>query len=90
VTQKALLPGVIKTYAPKGQTPVIRQKVTRDRLSVMGGMTPVGKFYTLARQESLNGLHTIEFLDHMLRAAGERLLVNCTLLAAARFWYFQG
>jgi len=70
-----LLPGVIKTYAPKGQTPVIRQKVTRDHLSVMGGMTPVGKVYTLARQESLNGLHTIEFLDHLLQAAGERLLV---------------
>jgi hypothetical protein len=41
----------------------------------MGGMTPVGKVYTLARQESLNGLHTIEFLDHLLRASGERLLV---------------
>jgi hypothetical protein len=49
VTQKALLPGVIKTYVLKGQTPVILQKVTRDHLSVMGGMTPVGKFYTLAR-----------------------------------------
>jgi transposase len=66
---------VIKTFAPKGQTPVIRQKVTRDHLSVMGGMTPVGKVYILARQESLNGLHTIEFLDHLLQAAGERLLV---------------
>ena len=28
----------------------------------MGGMTPEGKVYTLARQESLNGLHSIEFL----------------------------
>jgi transposase len=40
-----LLPGVIKTYAPKGQTPIIRPKVTRDHLSVMGGMTPAGKVY---------------------------------------------
>ena len=70
-----LLPGVVKTYAPKGQTPVIRQQVTRDHLSVMGGMTPAGKVSTLARQESLNGLHCIEFLEHLLRAAGERLLV---------------
>jgi hypothetical protein len=38
-------------------------------------MAPVGKVYTMARQESLNGLHTIEILDHLLRAAGERLLV---------------
>lgn len=71
-----LLPGLVKTYAPKGQTPVIRRKVTRDHLSVMGGMTPAGKVYTLARQESLNGLHSVEFLTHLLRVAGERLLVN--------------
>lgn len=70
-----LLPGVVKTYAPKGQTPVIREVQTRDHLSVMGGMTPEGKVYTLARQESLNGLHTIEFLVHLLRVAGEKLLV---------------
>jgi transposase len=70
-----LLPGVVRTYAPKGQTPVIRQKVTRDHLSVMGGMTPAGKVYTLARQESLNGMHSIEFLKHLLQVAGERLLV---------------
>ena len=50
-----LLPGVVKTYAPEGQTPVLREKQTRDHLSVMGGMTPGGKIYTLVRQESLNG-----------------------------------
>jgi transposase len=70
-----LLPGVVKTYAPEGLTPVLREKQTRDHLSVMGGMTPAGRVYTLVRQESLNGLHSIEFLLHLLRVAGERLLV---------------
>jgi transposase len=70
-----LLPGLVRTYAPEGQTPVIRIKQTRDHLSVMGGMTPEGKVYTLARQDSLNGWHTIEFLTHLLRVAGNRLLV---------------
>lgn len=70
-----LLPGVVKTYSPEGLTPVIAEKATRDHLSVMGGMTPQGKVYTLARQESLNGLHSIEFLAHLLRVAGRRLLV---------------
>src|SRR5271165_4155961 len=70
-----LLPGLVKTYAPKGQTAVIRRKVTRDHLSVMGEMTPAGKVYSLVRQESLNGLHSVEFLTHLLRVAGERLLV---------------
>jgi transposase len=70
-----LLPGVVRTYAPEAQTPVLREKQTHDHLSVMGGMTPAGKVYTLARQESLTGLHSVEFLRHLLRVTGQRLLV---------------
>jgi len=70
-----LLPAVVRTYSPRGQTPLIPAWQTRDHLSVMGGVTPAGKVYTLARQESLNGLHSVEFLGHLLRLAGERLLV---------------
>lgn len=70
-----LLPGIVRTYAPEGQTPVIRNKQTRDHLSVMGAMTPSGKVYTLARQRSLNGLDSVEFLQHLLRVASKRLLV---------------
>jgi transposase len=70
-----LLPAVVRTYSPRGQTPLIPEWQTRDHLSVMGGVTPAGKVYTLARQESLNGLHSVEFLGHLLRQAGGRLLV---------------
>jgi transposase len=70
-----LLPGLVRTYAPRAQTPMIREKQTRDHLSVMGAMTSQGKVYTLARQESLNGLHSVEFLLHLQRVAGPRLLV---------------
>ncbi|MBV8610406.1 MAG: IS630 family transposase [Singulisphaera sp.] len=70
-----LLPGVVKTYAPEGLTPVLREKQTRDHLSAIGGMTLEGRVYTLVRPESLNGLHCIEFLLHLLRVAGDRLLV---------------
>jgi hypothetical protein len=70
-----LLPGVVRTYAPEAQTPVLPVTPTRDHLSVMGGMTPEGKIYTLARQQSLSGLHTIEFLLHLGHVAGQRLLV---------------
>jgi transposase len=70
-----LLPGVVKTYAPKGLTPILCEKQTRDHLAVMGGMTPEGRVSTLIRQESLNGLHCIEFLLHLLRVVGQRLLV---------------
>src|SRR5215472_10792852 len=70
-----LLSGVVKTYAPRARTPVLSEWQTRDHLSVMGGLTPAGKVYTLVRPTSLNGLHTIEFLLHLGRLAGDRLLV---------------
>jgi transposase len=70
-----LLPGVVKTYGPKAQTPVLDEWQTHDHLSVMAGVTPQGKVYSLVRPKSLNGLHSIEFLVHLGRLAGDRLLV---------------
>ena len=70
-----LLPSVVRTYAPEARTPVLHEVQTRDHISVMGGMTPEGKIYTWARQESLNGLDTIEFLWHLGQVVGPRLLV---------------
>jgi transposase len=70
-----LLPGKVRTYAPEGRTPILHEWLTRDHLSVMGGVTLTGKLYVLVRQESLNGLHSIEFLKHLIRHIGPRLLV---------------
>jgi hypothetical protein len=70
-----LLPGVVKTYGPRGQTPVLDEWQTRDHLSVMGGLTPAGHVYVVVRAESLNGLHTVACLEHLARHAGRRLLV---------------
>jgi transposase len=70
-----LLPGVVKTYAPEARTPILRETQTRDHLSVLGGMTPEGKLYVLARQRSVNGLDIIEFLLHLGRVASDRLLI---------------
>src|SRR5690349_4700300 len=69
------LPGRVKTYAPLGKTPRLTVRVTHDHLSVMGAMTPSGKLSVLVRREALNGLHTLEFLQHLLRCLGCRLLV---------------
>jgi transposase len=70
-----LLPAIVRTYAPEGETPVLRNKQTHDHLSVMGGMTRCGKVYTMVRQRSLNGLDAMDFLVHLQRVAGKRLLV---------------
>jgi transposase len=70
-----LLPGVVKTYGPKGKTPGIDKVLTRDHLSVMAGCTPAGKVYTLVRSETLTSDHAVLFLEHLRRPAGSRLLV---------------
>jgi transposase len=70
-----LLPAVVKTYAQEAETPIVDEWQTRDHLSVMGGVTPRGKVYSLVRPSSLNGLHTIEFLVHLGRLGADRRLV---------------
>jgi transposase len=70
-----LVPGVVKTYSPKGITPVIDEWQTRDHLSVVGAVIPKGKVYTLVGHTALNGLDSIAFLDHLVRAVPQRLLV---------------
>lgn len=70
-----LLPGLVRTYGPKGLTPVIYEWQTRDHLSVMGGLTLAGRMYTLVRPESLTGVHSVTFLEHLVRHAGSNVLV---------------
>jgi transposase len=70
-----LLPGVVKTYGPKGQTPVIDKRLTRDHLSVMAGVTPAGKLYTLVRRKSLSSAESVVFLKHLLVQTRKKLLV---------------
>jgi transposase len=70
-----LLPGVVRTYAPEGRTPILKGWQSRDHLSVMGAVTMPGKVFSLVRQESLSGLETVAFLAHLRRVAARRLLV---------------
>src|SRR5215217_1280294 len=45
-----LLPTVVRTYAPMGQTPILREHLSRDHLSAMSGIriTLEGKLYMLS------------------------------------------
>ena len=70
-----LLPGVVKTYGPRGETPVVDEWQTRDHLSVMGGRDAEGKVYSLVRPHSFNRLHSIAFLAHLVCQVAGRILV---------------
>lgn len=61
-----LLAGLVRTYAPRGETPILRYFQTRDHLSVMGGVTMAGQLYTRVRPHSFNSLDSVAFLKHLL------------------------
>src|ERR1700754_1786069 len=69
-----LLPGRARTWAPRGQRPVLRCWATRDHLSMMSGITPQGELYTLTRDYPLTSWESILFLCHLRRMIGTDLL----------------
>jgi transposase len=67
-----LIPNVAKTWAPRGQTPVIRHRYRRDKISVISGVSVspkrqrLGLFYQLYFQ-NIGQEEVCKFLRHLLR-----------------------
>lgn len=70
-----LLPALLKTYAPRGKTPILNVFQTNDHLSVMSGITPHGWLFTRIRYEALNGSDSVCFLKHLRSQVDRKLLV---------------
>jgi transposase len=65
----------VRTWAPCGETPLLRVKLTRDHLSAMSGVTLDGKLFLQVRKESYNAEAVIGFLRVLLRKIPGKLLV---------------
>lgn len=70
-----LLPAVVRTYAPIGQTPVLREELSRDHLSVMSGITLEGKLLMVEKDGAFKGPDVVSFLKHALRRIPGKLMV---------------
>ena len=70
-----LLPAILRTYAPIGETPVLKVFQTRDHLSMMSAITPQGWLFTRTRYEALNGMDSVHFLTHVRSQTDRKLLV---------------
>jgi hypothetical protein len=46
---------VARTYAPRGQTPVLRVPLTRDHLSAISAVTADGRLFTHMQGEAFRG-----------------------------------
>lgn len=70
-----LLPSVLKTYAPIGETPLLTVPLTRDHLSAISGITEDGKLYMQVKDHAIKGVDCVEFLKHLLRHIPGKLMV---------------
>ncbi len=66
---------MVRTWAPRGVTPVLRALLTRDHLSVISGITAAGQLLVQMRDRSLRGPDIVRFLRHLLRHIRGKLLV---------------
>ncbi len=70
-----LLPARVRTYAPRGQTPVLRVLLTRDHLSAISALTASGRVLMYVQDTAFRGPRVVRFLRHLLRHIPGKLLV---------------
>jgi transposase len=69
------LPGVVRTYAPRGETPILDALLTRDHLSAISGLTMDGRLLLQVRDRAFRSPEVVDFLRHLLRQIPGPLLV---------------
>ena len=50
------LPAAVRTYAPRGETLVLRAPLDYNHLSAMSGITPAGELYMRVFENSIRGM----------------------------------
>jgi transposase len=69
------LPSVVRTYAPVGHTPILREWCTREHLSAISAISPEGKLYFHCQDRALDSADVVAFLEHLLREVPGRLVI---------------
>lgn len=70
-----LLPSVVRTWSPVGHRPVLREWVSRDHLSAIGGISEGGQLYLLQQEKAFDGEGVVRFLRQLLEQIPGRLAV---------------
>jgi transposase len=69
------LPSVVRTYAPMGRTPTLKEWRTRDHLSAISALSPEGKLYFHTQDCALDSADVVAFLEHLLREVPGRMII---------------
>ena len=69
------LPAVVRTYAPRGQTPVLREWCTRDHLSVIAAVRAEGEFHARVQERAFDAVEDVELAEPVRqRVVADRML----------------
>jgi len=77
-----LLPLLVRTWAPRGKTPILRVPLSWKHLSAIAAITPQGKLFTRIQQRGFKAPDIVRFLQHLLRFLPGKLLIIWDNLSA--------
>jgi transposase len=66
---------VVRTWAPVGETPHLRCKLTRDHLSAISAISPEGQLYLQVQGQAFNSGGVIGFLEALQQQIAGKLLI---------------
>ena len=70
-----LLPIVVRTYAPRGCTPILKEYLSYDHLSTIGAVTPTGRLFLKTYTHSITSREVVAFLKQLQRLIPGLLLI---------------
>ena len=65
----------MRTYAPRGHTPILRVPLTRDHLSAISALTGTGQLLIRVQRGAYRSLGVVRLLKHLLQHIAGQLLV---------------
>ncbi len=65
----------MRTWAPRGQTPILHVPLTHDHLAAISGITLDGRLYLQTRKDAFNAEGVVGFLRVLLRKIRGKVLV---------------
>lgn len=66
---------MVRTYAPCGQTPILKEFLSYKHLSLIGAVTPQGRFFLKTYDHSITSVEVAAFLGQLQRLISGLLLV---------------
>jgi transposase len=69
------VPSVVRTSAPVGHTPILREWGTREQLSAISALSPEGQLDVAGQDRAINAAAVVGLLEHLRREVAGRMVL---------------